>query len=178
MPEDVDSLQQVLVIVGAANRQLRWAGRIAPCTAGKGGFVAAGAKREGDGATPLGTWPLRRLFWRPDQEPRPETGLETVAIRPDMGWCDDPGSPAYNTLIDLPFAGSREEMWREDHLYDLVIELGYNDDPPEAGKGSAIFLHLAHADHRPTEGCLAVDRETFLDLARRARPGDTIRIEP
>lgn len=178
MPEDVDRLQQVLVIVRAADLQIGWAGRIARCAAGKGGFRAAGEKHEGDGATPLGTWPLRRLFWRPDREPEPETGLPKLAIRPDMGWCDDPASPAYNTLVGLPFPARHEKMWREDHLYDLVIELGYNDRPPELGRGSAIFLHLAHPDYRPTEGCIAVDREAFLDLARRARPGDTIRIEP
>jgi L,D-peptidoglycan transpeptidase YkuD (ErfK/YbiS/YcfS/YnhG family) len=177
MQEDVESGQQVLVIVKAGMRQVLQGGRTASCAIGRAGALPASAKHEGDGATPLGTWPLRRLFWRPDGQAEPSTQLETQAIQPDMGWCDDPASPAYNRLVVLPFTASHEKMWRDDHLYDLVIELGYNDSPPEPGRGSAIFLHLAHPDYRPTEGCVAVDRATFLDLARRARPGDTIRIE-
>ena len=93
-----------------------------------------------------------------------------------MGWCDDPAHPDYNRQVVLPFAASHEELWREDQIYDLVVVLGYNDDPVIPGKGSAIFLHLAREDFSPTEGCVACARTDLLDLLRTAKPGDALRI--
>ena len=71
------------------------------------------------------------------------TSLPLRAITADDGWCDAPDDPNYNRLVKLPYPASAEHMWREDHLYDLVAVLGYNDDPVVPGKGSAIFLHVA-----------------------------------
>jgi L,D-peptidoglycan transpeptidase YkuD (ErfK/YbiS/YcfS/YnhG family) len=127
---------------------------------GRSGVTAD--KREGDGASPLGTWPLRRLHYRADRLALPATVLPARAIQPDDGWCDDPRHPDYNRLVRRPFAASHEEMWREDGLYDLVAELGYNDAPPVAGRGSAIFLHVARSDFGPTAGCLALARPDLL----------------
>jgi L,D-peptidoglycan transpeptidase YkuD (ErfK/YbiS/YcfS/YnhG family) len=87
-------------------------------------------------------WPVRRVYYRPDKGPAPETGLPVIALKPGDGWCDDPGEPLYNRLVPLPCPGSHERLWREDGLYDLIAELGYNDDPVVAGRGSAIFLHV------------------------------------
>ena len=47
---------------------------------------------------------------------------------------------------------SAERLQRPDRLYDLVIELGYNDSPPRPGAGSAIFMHVARPGLRPTAG--------------------------
>ena len=116
----------------------------------------AAAKREGDGASPIGRWPARRVFYRPDKGPPPETGLPTIAIRREDGWSDDVAEPTYNRLAPLPCRGSHERLWRDDGLYDLVVELGYNDEPVVAGMGSAIFLHVARPDYRPTAGCVAL----------------------
>lgn len=124
------------------------------CTVGRGGVTTE--KREGDGATPAGCWAVRRLFYRPDRLARPETALEVTEITPRDGWCDDPDDPNYNRLVRLPYAARHETLWRDDRLYDLVVTLGYNDDPPVAGLGSAIFLHVAGADYPPTEGCVAL----------------------
>jgi L,D-peptidoglycan transpeptidase YkuD (ErfK/YbiS/YcfS/YnhG family) len=146
-----------------------------PCTLGRGGIV--GDKREGDGGTPVGRFPLRRLFHRPDQEPAPETGLPATAITADMGWCDDPADPDnYNRLVRLPFAAGHERLWRDDRLYDLVVEIGYNDAPPVPGRGSAIFLHLARPDRGPTEGCVALDREALTTVLAALDPGSAIDI--
>jgi L,D-peptidoglycan transpeptidase YkuD (ErfK/YbiS/YcfS/YnhG family) len=155
---------------------LRWARREIPCALGRGGVVPADLKREGDGATPLGDWPMRQVFWRPDRLEKPVTQLPVIALRSDMGWCDDPGHPDYNRRVPLPFPASHERLWREDHLYDLVVALGYNDDPVLAGKGSAIFLHLARPDFGPTEGCVACMRDDLLELLQAAMPGDELRI--
>lgn len=147
---------------------------VIPCVFGRSGV--ARFKREGDGATPAGRFLLRRVFFRSDRCPWPGGGLPAAPIRPDLGWCDEPGDPRYNRPIRLPAQASHEVMWREDALYDYVIEVGYNDAPPVAGRGSAIFLHLARPDFSPTEGCIAVARTHMRQLLARLRPGDTIDI--
>ena len=148
------------------------------CAIGRSGMVAAADKREGDGASPLGVWPLRRVLYRPDREPAPKTGLPVAALKPDDGWCDAPGDPAYNRPVRLPYPASAEQMWREDGVYDLIVILGHNDDPPVSPMGSAIFLHLMQPDGAPTAGCVALRRADMLDLLARARPGDALAILP
>ena len=148
------------------------------CTFGRGGVVTPAAKREGDGATPAGPLPFRAAFHRPDREPPPETALPCVALAPDDLWCDDPGHPAYNTHVKSPFPARAETLWREDRLYDLIIVLGWNDDPVIAGAGSAIFLHLARPDWAPTEGCIAIDRAAMLRILSAARRGDGVVVVP
>jgi len=135
------------------------------CALGKGGVTAD--KREGDGATPLGRFPLRQLLYRPDKLSAPACKLIRSAIAPDDGWCDDPAHPDYNKAVRLPHPARCETMWRDDDCYDLVVPLGYNDDPPVPGLGSAIFLHVAKAGYSPTEGCVALDRDDLLTLLRR-----------
>ena len=108
---------------------------------------------------------------------RPRTGLPVSPLSPGLGWCDAPGDANYNRLVRLPYAASHERLWRSDGLYDLVAVLGYNDSPRSQGRGSAIFLHLAHSDYRPTEGCVAIAREHMLALLARLGPGDELIIE-
>ncbi|MBM3488355.1 MAG: hypothetical protein FJX67_17275 [Alphaproteobacteria bacterium] len=132
----------------------RWRDRGFRAAIGRAGI--APDKREGDGATPIGSFPIRNGFWRADRLARPATAIALAAIDPADGWCDDPGDPTYNRAVRLPYAGRHERLWRADGLYDLVLVLGYNDDPVVAGRGSAIFLHCAAADFGPTEGCVAL----------------------
>ena len=134
------------------------------CAIGRGGYTRS--KQEGDGATPVGTWPVREGFYRADRIAPPETALPMRPIGRDDGWCDDPGDPRYNRPVTLPFAASHETLWREDHLYDLVIVLGYNDDPPVPGRGSAIFMHVARPDYGPTEGCVALAPPDLIAVVR------------
>jgi len=155
---------------------LRWRGREVRCALGKSGVTSADSKREGDGASPLGVWPIRQVFWRPDRIAAPATRLPAVALIPEAGWCDDPADPFYNRPVVLPYAASHEKLWREDPVYDLIVELGYNDDPVIPGKGSAIFLHVARADYSPTEGCVACARDDLLALLADAQPGDALAI--
>ena len=146
------------------------------CALGKGGVKPAAVKREGDGASPGGLWPIRRLLYRPDKGPPPQGALPTAAIAPDDGWCDAPGDASYNRPVTLPYPASAERMWREDDVYDLVVVLGHNDNPPVAPMGSCIFLHLARPGYSPTEGCVAVARTDMAEFLRLARPGDTLEI--
>jgi L,D-peptidoglycan transpeptidase YkuD (ErfK/YbiS/YcfS/YnhG family) len=129
---------------------------------GRSGITAA--KREGDGATPAGEFALREVWYRPDRVNPPRTGLPAKAISREDGWSDDPADPAYNRAVSLPHPWRHENLWREDGLYDLIVPLGYNDDPPTPGLGSAIFLHCARPDWRPTEGCVAIALTDFMAL--------------
>ena len=149
-------------------------GRITPCAVGRGGV--RGEKREGDGVTPAGVWPIRRILFRPDRLAPPRTKLPAAPIQPQDGWCDDPADPNSNEPVTLPYEASHEEMWREDGLYDLVAILGYNDDPPEPGRGSAIFLHVARPDYGPTEGCVALALPDLLMLLEQAGPEAALHI--
>ena len=131
-------------------------------------------KREGDGGTPLGRFPIRQVLYRADRGPRPRTKLPVRAIHATDGWCDDPADRNYNRLVTLPARRSAEGLQRADQLYDLVLVLGYNDRPRVRGRGSAIFVHLARPGYTPTEGCIALTRRDLLALLAQVRPGSAI----
>lgn len=154
--------------------QLSMGGMTMRCAVGRGGIALK--DREGDGITPIGVWPLREVFYRPDRVPRPDTRLPVRALKPDDGWCETPGDADYNRLVKLPHRAQSESMWREDHLYDVVIVIGYNDDPVVQGKGSAIFLHLCRSDFGPTAGCVAVPLEDIGRILALATPDTKIEI--
>ncbi len=147
--------QAVLEPLSRSTGLLRIGGRALRCVLGEGGISAH--KQEGDSTTPSGLLRLRRVLYRADRHPPPRcTGLPREPIAPDDGWCDDPAHPDYNLAIRLLHPGRHEKLWRDDALYDLLAVLGHNDDPVQRGYGSAIFLHVAHADERPTQGCVAL----------------------
>jgi len=147
-----------------------------PAACGRSGVRSD--KREGDGASPAGTFALLRGFYRADRIAPPPTRLPISALRPEDAWVDDPADPNYNRLVALPYPAHVEEMWRADGLYDLVVLIGYNTDPPVPGRGSAIFLHIARPDFAPTAGCIAVAREILSPLLGLLGPGSTITIRP
>ncbi|MFZ4540346.1 MAG: L,D-transpeptidase family protein [Rickettsiales bacterium] len=144
--------------------KLQYGDRTYPCTIGRGGIAPAGQKREGDLKTPTGTFTLRSCYYRPDRLPPPETNLPLIALTPEDGWCDDPAHPNYNQPVKLPFVANHEKLWRDDHVYDLIIPLGYNDDPITPGAGSAIFMHLMRDDGIGTEGCIALKKQDLLEV--------------
>jgi L,D-peptidoglycan transpeptidase YkuD (ErfK/YbiS/YcfS/YnhG family) len=146
------------------------------CALGRRGVEEALKKREGDGASPLGIWRIRRALYRADRIVLPRTRLPKAVIAPQDGWCDAPSHPCYNKPVKHPFPDSAERLWREDALYDVVLVLGYNDDPVVPGAGSAIFLHVAKPDYSPTEGCVALAREHVLHIVSRASLGDVVEI--
>ena len=113
-------------------------------------------KQEGDGATPAGVLPLRRVLYRADRGPPPACAVPIEPLAPDDGWCDDPAHADYNRMVRLPHDARCEELWRTDGVYDLIGVLGWNDAPVVRDRGSAIFLHVARPDYAPTEGCVAL----------------------
>jgi len=149
-----------------------WGAGARRCAVGRAGI--AEKIREGDGVTPIGAWPLRRVLYRPDRMVSPRCVLPIAPLQPYHGWCETPGDPDYNTLVRLPHPAAAETMWRDDHLYDVVVVVGYNDDPVIAGKGSAIFLHLARADFTPTAGCVALALPDLLEALAQLAPNDRL----
>ena len=145
-----------------------------PCALGRGGVRRD--KQEGDGATPLGRWPLRCVWYRADRLTEPQTVLPVRPIHETDGWCDDVSSPDYNRPVILPHVARHERLWRSDEVYDLLVELGYNDDPPVAPRGSAIFLHVAWPGFPPTEGCVAMAQTDLLALLRACDGNDALEV--
>jgi len=150
--------------------------RMIPCSIGKGGLIAAADKKEGDGASPIGSWPIRGVLLRPDRVALP-AGLQLPWrwIRPDDGWSDGADDPAYNRPVRHPHGFSAERLWRDDGLYDVIVVLGHNDAPAMPGAGSAIFWHCRR-DGAATEGCVAIARQDLIALLPELRPDDLLRI--
>jgi len=143
---------------------------------GRASIVAL--KREGDGGTPLGRLPVRQVLYRADRMRRPPTRLPLHAIRDRDAWCEDPADRNYNRLVTLDAGAGADVLKRDDHLYDLVIVLGYNDRPRVRGKGSAIFVHLAREGFKPTLGCVALSQHDLMMLLADLKPDSTIWILP
>jgi L,D-peptidoglycan transpeptidase YkuD (ErfK/YbiS/YcfS/YnhG family) len=126
-----------------------------PCAIGRGGIGRG--KFEGDGKTPAGRFVIPCFLFRTGAGFHPRRNFRAFPIRRDGAWCDDPTDRNYNRLIRLARADtSRERLWREDHLYDVVGIVDYNIRPRMLRRGSAIFFHLARPDLSPTAGCVAL----------------------
>jgi L,D-peptidoglycan transpeptidase YkuD (ErfK/YbiS/YcfS/YnhG family) len=146
-----------------------------PVVLGRSGIRAN--KREGDGTTPRGRFRLLRLWWRPDRAPRPRTLLPVRRIDPHVAWCEDPVDRRYNRAFRRLANEPGDRLWREDRLYDLLIELDHNVRPRVAGRGSAVFLHLARPDRGPTAGCVAFAAGDLRRLVSRLGPRTRIQIQ-
>jgi len=161
----------VRIRAAAANPRRGWltvGGHIIPVALGRGGILAN--KREGDGGTPRGTFRPIRLWWRADRDPRPRTFLPVRAIGPEDAWCEDPADRHYNRPVRLDLGRSGDRLRRDDHLYDFIVEIDHNTAPRIAGRGSAVFLHLARANFSPTAGCVAMTRSAMLRLLDHLGP--------
>ena len=154
--------------------EARWGRRRLRCALGRAGIVLD--KREGDGGTPAGTWPMREVLFRADRLGEIVTALPARELEPADGWCDDPADANYNRPVRLPYPAHCEELWLADRIYDVIVPLGYNDDPVVKGRGSAIFLHVARPDFSPTAGCVALALPDLLALLREAPPEAAVRI--
>ena len=144
---------------------LTFEGCTIPVALGRGGLKAN--KREGDGGTPIGTFRPLRVWWRKDRHVRPKTALPLREIRLSDGWCEDPASRHYNQPVRLAAESNADRLMRADHLYDFIVEIDQNTRPRIAGRGSAVFLHLARPAFAPTAGCIAMTHASMLRLLAR-----------
>jgi L,D-peptidoglycan transpeptidase YkuD (ErfK/YbiS/YcfS/YnhG family) len=164
-------LSLVRIRATAGDRTRGWltaGGQTIKVALGRAGIQAN--KREGDGATPKGTFRPRQLWWRADRHPRPQTLLPVRAIAPEDAWCEDPNDRHYNQPVRLHSKQSGDRLTRDDHLYDFIIEIDHNAHPRIAGRGSAVFLHLARMDFSPTAGCVSMTEAAMLRLLERLGP--------
>jgi len=170
-------MQNIRTITVTGPETIEIDGKTYACRVGKAGFSKN--KREGDLKTPLGSFAMRCCYFRPDRvAPPPITGLKLIPLSRNDGWCDEPSHALYNQFVKLPFDASHEKLWRDDHIYDLIIPLGYNDDPVVSGWGSAIFLHLMRPDGVGTEGCVALERSTLTGILSRLNSETQVVISP
>ena len=132
------------------------------CAIGKSGIVST--KKEGDLATPKGTFKLGDLYYRKDRNKSLKCKIKKIIIKKNMGWCDDSKSTKYNQKINFPFQYGAEKLYRKDKIYDLFINIKYNTDPIIKKKGSVIFLHIVNNKYKPTKGCIAISKKGFLTL--------------
>jgi L,D-peptidoglycan transpeptidase YkuD (ErfK/YbiS/YcfS/YnhG family) len=170
-------LSSVMIRAVAGNPRRGWltaGGRTIPVALGRGGIRAN--KREGDGGTPKGTFHPRKLWWRADRHPQPRTFLPVRAIAPEDAWCEDPNDRHYNKPVRLKRDRGGDRLRREDHLYDFIVEIDHNTSPRIAGRGSAVFLHLARDNFAPTAGCVSMTKSAMLHLLQRLGPGTRIEI--
>ncbi len=172
------SLRRLSVRRKAGDPRAGWltVGGIAlPVALGRGGIKAN--KREGDGATPRGSFRLKRLWWRADRHPRPATLLPARPIKPDDGWCEDPADRRYNQRVSVPPGSKADRLTRADNLYDFIVELDHNTRPRVAGRGSAVFIHAARPGFAPTAGCIALRLPALRRLLARLGPQTRIVVE-
>lgn len=160
---------------GRKSRGLLRAGALVlPVALGRGGIKAN--KREGDGGTPRGRFRPLRLWWRADRLPRPRTLLPTRRITRAAAWSEDPGDRSYNRPVVRSANEPGDRLWRSDGLYDLFIEIDHNVRPRVAGRGSAVFIHVARPGFAPTAGCLALRMQDLVRLSQRMGPKTRITI--
>jgi L,D-peptidoglycan transpeptidase YkuD (ErfK/YbiS/YcfS/YnhG family) len=138
----------------ASQGWLRAGSRVVPVALGRAGVKAD--KREGDGGTPHGSYHPVQLWWRADRLRRPPTMLSARRIGRADAWCEDPTDRRYNRGFKRSANEPGDRLWREDHLYDLLLELDHNARPRVAGRGSAVFIHVARPGLAPTAGCVAL----------------------
>ena len=132
------------------------------CSIGKSGIRKI--KKEGDFASPKGIFKLGLLYYRKDRIKLLKCKIKKKIIKKNMGWCNDSRSKKYNKEITLPFKYGAERLYRKDKIYDLFINIKYNFLPAIKKKGSAIFLHLANSNYKPTSGCIAIKKKDFLKI--------------
>jgi len=154
----------------------RFRGRVFPCAIGRGGIRAD--KREGDGASPAGTFHIATLHYRADRVAGRALPRRARPIRPRDGWCDDPGHADYNCPVRLPHPAGHERLHRPDRLYDILLTTDHNRPNPVPGRGSAIFLHLWRAPRHPTAGCVAFRRADLLWIVARLTPRSRLVLRP
>jgi L,D-peptidoglycan transpeptidase YkuD (ErfK/YbiS/YcfS/YnhG family) len=144
------------------------------CALGKEGVKKK--TMEGDNITPKGIFKIIKIYYRPDKIKKIKTLIKKIKIKKNMGWCDDPNSRFYNKMINLPTKYSHEKLYRNDHLYDLIVVLSYNTNPIIKNRGSAIFMHIANNSYKKTKGCIALKKEHLIKIISKIKKNTKIKI--
>jgi L,D-peptidoglycan transpeptidase YkuD (ErfK/YbiS/YcfS/YnhG family) len=132
------------------------------CAIGKSGIKKK--IKEGDNVTPKGIYKLIKIYYRADRIKNLKTNLKKIKIKKNTAWCDDYKSKFYNKEIKFPSKYNYENLYRKDHIYDLIVVINYNTNPVIKKRGSAIFIHVAKKKFSPTQGCIALKKNNLLFL--------------
>jgi len=144
------------------------------CALGKNGIKKK--IKEGDNVTPKGIFKITKIYYRQDKIKKIRTSIKKIKIKKNMGWCDDPKSNFYNQQIKLPSKFGHEKLYRNDRIYDLLVVLNYNTKPIIKNKGSAIFIHIAQKNYKPTAGCIALKKGDLIKLLQVIKKNTKINI--
>ena len=147
----------------------------AKCAIGKRGIGYK--KKEGDLITPKGRYKIKYILYRKDRVKKIPSEIKKIAIKKNMGWCDDPKSKNYNKLINLPSTFSFENLYKKENIYDIVLVLNFNMRPIIKNKGSAIFIHVARKNYQKTEGCVAIKKKHLIQIIKRLKRNTMVMIE-
>ena len=139
---------------------------------GRNGMAPPGAKREGDGRTPSGTFGFQFFF---GVDPDPGVHFPYRRVHAYDVWDDDPASPLYNEWVDDQYGDPGADPEPMDvSAYDYGAVIAYNT-ARTPGLGSAIFLHINIGT--PTAGCVTLPLGELLEILRWLNPAASPRIE-
>ena len=144
------------------------------CALGKRGI--AFKRKEGDLVTPKGKYKIKYILYRRDRIKDINSKIKKIAIKKNMGWCNDSKSKNYNRLIKLPSVYSFERLFKKNNTYDILIVLNYNMRPTIKNKGSAIFIHVAKKNYKKTEGCIALKKSDLLKIIKKLKKNTLVKI--
>ena len=147
----------------------------AKCAIGKRGIGYK--KKEGDFITPKGKYKIKFILYRKDRIKKIRSKIKKIAIKKNMGWCDDPRSKNYNKIIKLPSLYGFEKLYKKENIYDIILVLNYNMNPTIKNKGSAIFIHVAKKNYKKTEGCVALRKVHLLKIIKELKHNTQVKIE-
>ena len=162
------------MIIVKKSGYLKYKNFIFRCALGKSGIKKK--IREGDNITPEGIFKITKVYYRQDRIKKIKTSMKKITIKKNMIWCDDPRSIFYNKQVKLPSKFSYERLYRKDSIYDLLAVLNYNINPVVKNKGSAIFIHIAKKNYRPTSGCVALKKKDLIQLLQIIKKNTKIKI--
>ena len=126
--------------------------------------------------TPKGKYKIKYILYRKDRIRKINSKIKKIAIKKNMGWCNDSKSKNYNRLIKLPSVYSFERLFKKNNTYDILIVLDYNMSPKIKNKGSAIFIHIAKKNYKKTEGCIALKKNDLLKIIKKLKKNTLVKI--
>jgi D-alanyl-D-alanine dipeptidase len=177
---DWDVVEGKLLRFERKNTNSEWqqVGEEVPVVVGRGGLGwGAGinertgegpVKKEGDGKSPAGVFSLSNAFGFAAEAP----GLHVpyTMLTPTIECVDDVNSRQYNLIVDRNKVSkvdwTSSERMRSVEGYRWGVVVNHNANPPVAGRGSCIFLHVWAGPEKGTAGCTAMEQPNLEALLR------------
>lgn len=143
------------------------------CGYGRNGLKLWNTRQEGDGTTPIGSFPILHAF---GFGANPGTGMDWKTITRNSYWSDEPAT--YNTWVESSRPISGEHLMDYTICYKYAMAIGFNQNPITYGRGSAIFLHVKNPSDWSSSGCVSVEEPVMLQLLNLCHNGCYMIIVP